>query len=211
MLELFNRLIVLIASDDEKVDTSELIYETVELFINNAESLSVDEFYTIREYLVYKSSMYDLPVDDFQDLRSVKTLDELVTMLQIPKISLNPRTFWASRSHYTRESEIYDDLRDILLNKDSFKRKHKDYIHNLALKVARQVLDGLKEFDIPEDQETIQFRNLLKSVIQAYESEENEEHMRELESKINNQKMEVSVNSVKELALRAATKYKIEK
>lgn len=205
MVELLKRLIVLIKIDEKEVDTSELIYETVGLFIEKANELSIDEYYTIREYLTYKSSLYDLPVDDFQDLRSVTTLDELITMLQIPKIILDPRRFYASRNHYTKESDLYDDLRNILLNKDSFKRNHKDYIHNLALKTAREVLNAILKSDIQESPETDQFTTLLKTIIQAYKDEEKEEYMLELESRLNNQRREVAINSIKELVLNANT------
>lgn len=205
MVELLKRLIVLIKIDEKEVDASELIYETVGLFIEKANELSIDEYYTIREYLTYKSSLYDLPVDDFQDLRSVTTLDELITMLQIPKIILDPRRFYASRNHYTKESDLYDDLRNILLNKDSFKRNHKDYIHNLALKTAREVLNAILKSDIQKSPETDQFTTLLKTIIQAYKDEEKEEYMLELESRLNNQRREVTINSIKELVLNANT------
>lgn len=205
MVELLKRLIVLIKIDEKEVDTSELIYETVGLFIEKANELSIDEYYTIREYLTYKSSLYDLPVDDFQDLRSVTTLDELITMLQIPKIILDPRRFYASRNHYTKESDLYDDLRNILLNKDYFKRNHKDYIHNLALKTAREVLNTIFESNIQGSPETDQFITLLKTIIQAYKDEEKEEYMLELESRLNNQRREVTINSIKELVLNANT------
>ncbi len=205
MVELLKRLILLIKIDEKEVDTSELIYETVGLFIEKANELSIDEYYTIREYLTYKSSLYDLPVDDFQDLRCVTTLDELITMLQIPKIILDPRRFYASRNHYTKESDLYDDLRNILLNKDSFKRNHKDYIHNLALKTAREVLNAILKSDIQESPETDQFITLLKTIIQAYKDEEKEEYMLELESRLNNQRREVTINSIKELVLNANT------
>lgn len=211
MVELFKKLIILIKANEKEVDTSGLIYEIVGLFIENETELSVDEFYTIREYLIYKSSLHNLPVDDFTNLRSASTLDEVITMLQIPKIKLDPRVFYSSRNHYTKEAELYDDLRDILLNKDSFKSKHKDFLHNLALKTARQVMNALEESVLPDSIETIEFKKLLKSVIQAYQSEEKEEHMLELEDRINKQKKEVSINSVKELALSRVNKSNINK
>ena len=194
MRELYNKLFNIIVN--KKSDRNDLIYEAINLFLEHSDEMSMDEFFTIREFLRILSSKNDLSVESLDAEKPVLTLDDLIIKLQIPKLSMNPSTFFKEEKHYTSSNALYDDFRLVLLNKDSFKTKHKDYIHNWCLMVARIVSDELEQMELEEDENLIQFKYLLHLIISGYGVEENAEHLSELDERINIQRKKVTEESI---------------
>ncbi len=190
MRELYNKLFNIIVN--KKSDREDLIYEAINLFLEHSDDMSMDEFFTIREFLRTLSSKNDLSVESLDAEKPVLTLDDLIIKLQIPKLSLKPTTFFKEEKHYNSSNALYDDFRLVLLNKDSFKTKHKDYIHNWCLMVARIVSDELEKMELEEDENLIQFKYLLHLIISGYSAEENAEHLLELDERVNIQREKVT-------------------
>lgn len=190
MRELYNKLFNIIVN--KKSDREDLIYEAINLFLEHSDDMSMDEFFTIREFLRTLSSKNDLSVKSLDAEKPVLTLDDLIIKLQIPKLSLKPTTFFKEEKHYNSSNALYDDFRLVLLNKDSFKTKHKDYIHNWCLMVARIVSDELEKMELEEDENLIQFKYLLHLIISGYSAEENAEHLLELDERVNIQREKVT-------------------
>ncbi len=190
MRELYNKLFNIIVN--KKSDREDLIYEAINLFLEHSDDMSMDEFFTIREFLRTLSSKNDLSIKSLDAEKPVLTLDDLIIKLQIPKLSLKPTTFFKEEKHYNSSNALYDDFRLVLLNKDSFKTKHKDYIHNWCLMVARIVSDELEKMELEEDENLIQFKYLLHLIISGYSAEENAEHLLELDERVNIQREKVT-------------------
>lgn len=194
MRELYNKLFNIIVN--KKSDREDLIYEAINLFLEHSDDMSMDEFFTIREFLRTLSSKNDLSVESLDAEKPVLTLDDLIIKLQIPKLSLKPTTFFKEEKHYNSSNALYDDFRLVLLNKDSFKTKHKDYIHNWCLMVARIVSDELEKMELEEDENLIQFKYLLHLIISGYSVEENAEHLSEIDERVNIQREKVTEASI---------------
>lgn len=194
MRELYNKLFNIIVN--KKSDREDLIYEAINLFLEHSDDMSMDEFFTIREFLRTLSSKNDLSVESLDAEKPVLTLDDLIIKLQIPKLSLKPTTFFNEEKHYNSSNALYDDFRLVLLNKDSFKIKHKDYIHNWCLMVARIVSDELEKMELEEDENLIQFKYLLRLIISGYSVEENAEHLSEIDERVNIQREKVTEASI---------------
>lgn len=163
MKEYLNLLYFLI-SNEEIENIQELVIKLKGLFLNHYEEMDINLFYLSKQLLIKLGKDWGIEYEDIIPLeKEINSMDDFVTKLQIPKITFIWNRIESNMDVYRKESELYWDIRKILLNKDKYVRNYKPIINYYLSLIINAIDSELENYEFQDNKaEIFQFKEIIR-------------------------------------------------
>lgn len=136
----------------------------IEQFKEETSTFENDLFYSIKKFLIYLASKYNVSVDEIKELyRPIYNLDDLIIRFQIPRINFIGK-YISDNFVYDNSDDLYRDFRKMLLNKDGMLTSKKYFVQNYVYMVTCILDEEMSNIEFPEDANIYQFRELFRLI-----------------------------------------------
>lgn len=163
MKKYLNLLAKLIA-DSKSQDFEENLIELIKEFLALYEVMDINLFYLSKQFILNNAEKYSIPCTEIIPLeKEIITLDDAITKLQIPKIAFIWNRIESNIDVYQKESDLYNDIRKILLNKNKYVRNYKPII-NYYLSLIIEALESVGDIGsyVCDEAELYQFEEIIR-------------------------------------------------